>query len=101
MDSSCLVEPVQKISTLEERQGITTARLAVGGLGCLNCANRVRNSLIAVTGVVDADVDHTTGFALVEYNPDLVSMLSLLQAVVQAGNDGRHKYFAMLLDELS
>jgi len=101
MDTNCHVEPVQKISTPEERQGITTARLTVWGLGCLNCANRVRNSLIALIGVVDANVDHTTGFALVEYNADLVSIPSLIQAVVQAGNDSYHKYFAMLLNELS
>lgn len=100
-DANCHVEPIQKISTPEEHQGITTARLAVWGLGCLNCANRVRNNLIAVTGVVEADVDHTTGFAFVEYNPDLVSVPSLLQAVAQAGNDGRHKYFAMLIKEPS
>jgi hypothetical protein len=28
-------------------------------------------------------------------------MPSLLQAVAQAGNDGRHKYVAMLLEEAS
>ena len=101
MDEKCYVEPVQKNSTPEERQGITTARLAVSGMGCPNCANRVRNSLVTLNGVVDADVDHSAGLALVDYSPGLVSMQSLLNAVAQAGGDGRHNYTAMFIEELS
>ena len=99
MDANCHVEPIHKIPTSDEQQNLTTVSLAVGGMGCPNCAARVRNSLLALTGVVDADVDHTTGFAFVEYSPSLVSVPSLLQAVTQAGNDGHHKYVAMLLKE--
>jgi copper chaperone CopZ len=99
MDANCHVEPIQKIPTPDERKNLTTVGLAVWGMGCPNCSNRVRNSLLALTGVVEADVDHTTGFALVEYSPSLVSVPFLLQAVARAGNDGRHKYVAMLFEE--
>ena len=99
MNANCHVEPVQKISTPEERQNLATVGLTVWGMGCQNCSNRVRNGLLALPGVVEADVDHTTGFAFVEYSPSLVSMPALLQAVAQAGDGERHKYIAMLLDE--
>ncbi len=98
MDANCRVQPVQKISTPEERQGIATVCLDVWGMGCPNCANRVRNRLVVLNGVVSAVVDHSSGLAVVNYNPALVSMQSLLDAVSQG--DGPHKYTAALLKEL-
>lgn len=98
MDANCRVEPVQKFSTHEERSGAITACLTVSGMGCPNCANRVRNRLVALNGVAGAVVDHSSGLALVSYNPDLVSMQSMLNAVSQG--DGPHKYTATLLKEL-
>lgn len=99
MDANCHVEPVQKITATAERQSLTTVGLTVWGMGCINCATRVRNALLALTGVVEADVDHTTGFAFVEYSPSLVSVPSLLQAVAKAGDNDRHKYIAMIFEE--
>ncbi len=99
MDANCHVEPVQKINSLDERKNLATVGLTVWGMGCINCAIRVRNALLALVGVVEADVDHTTGFAFVEYSPSLVSVPSLLQAVAQAGDNNRHKYIAMFLEE--
>jgi copper chaperone CopZ len=101
MDANCHVEPIQKITTPDERKNLAVVGLTVWGLGCPNCANRVRNSLVALGGVVEADVSHTTGFAFVEYNPDLVTMPALLQAVAQAGDGDRHKYVAMFLEGAS
>lgn len=43
MDENCHVEPLQKTATPEEQQATTSALLAVGGMGCPNCAARVRN----------------------------------------------------------
>lgn len=101
MDANCRVEPTQKITTPDERKNLAVVGLTIWGMGCPNCANRVRNGLIALVGVVEADVDHTTGFAFVEYNPDLVTLPALLQAVAQAGDDDRHKYIAMFLESVS
>ena len=66
-------------------------------MGCPNCAARVRNSLIALTGVVEAYVDHTAGMAQVNFNPNLTNLPALVEAVAQAGGDGRHEYRAQLL----
>jgi copper chaperone CopZ len=94
MDATCHVEPLQKIATHEEQQATALIRLRVQGLGCPNCAARVRNSLLALKGVTEAEVDHFTGTADVEFNPSLVTIPTLCEAVAKAGNDGRHRYRA-------
>lgn len=95
MDENCYVEPLHKKVTLAEYQKTRLALLAVQGMGCPNCAARVHNSLIALDGVTNVRVDHLTGNAQVTFNPDLVAFPALLEAVAQAGNDGRHAYRAM------
>lgn len=97
MNDTCYVEPIQKIVADEERQKVEMAFLTVWGMGCPNCAARVRNSLLSLNGVVNAFVDHITGMAGVAFNPQLVSVEMLLGAVAHAGNDGRHEYGAQLL----
>jgi integral membrane protein (TIGR01906 family) len=96
MKESCHVEPVQKAATPAERQVEQRSVLSVWGMGCPNCAARVRNSLVSLHGVVDAAVDHEAGTAEVLYNPDLVGVPALIAAVSLAGNDGRHRYYAQL-----
>ena len=101
MDEKCHVEPLEKTPTVEEQQTTTTALLAVGGMGCPNCAARVRNSLLSLTGVVEAQVVLETSMADVTYNPDLTDVAALLNAVAQAGADGRHHYYAQEWQELT
>ena len=97
MDQNCHVEPVTKIVTSEERRNTEIALLTVWGMGCPNCAARVRNSLLSLNGVVNANVDHAAGMAEVAFNPELVVVEKLIGAVANAGNDGRHEYVARLL----
>ncbi len=96
MEDNCHVEPIARTPSAAERAGAVTAELAVSGMGCPNCAARVRNSLVRVHGVVDAVVDHTTGRALVAFNPRFATAAQLVEAVSRAGGDGRHEYRAML-----
>lgn len=94
MDENCYVEPAHKKVTVEEYQNPRMAWLVISGMGCPNCAGRVRNSLIALYGVTEAIVDHIDGVAEVSFNPRLVSPEALIDAVAGAGNDGRHSYAA-------
>jgi len=94
MDEQCHVEPLQKVASADERSKTSWTLLAVYGMGCPNCANRVRNSLISLNGVMEAYVDHTMGIADVEFNPDLVTIPALIDVVARAGGDGRHNYHA-------
>ena len=97
MDDNCYVEPVQKIVTDEERQKVEMALLTVWGMRCPNCAARVRNSLLSLSGVVNVCIDHTVGIAGVVFNPELATVKMLINAVANAGSDGRHEYGARLL----
>ena len=97
---SCSVEPAVKEASDEERSHIVDAWLLVWGMGCPNCAARVRNSLLARSGVVRAEVNHLTGSAHVFYNPKMVTEHALTMAVAQAGGDGRHEYGAVVANPM-
>ncbi len=97
MGSCCGVEPFDKEPTVEEQENSKQVSLAVSGMGCMSCANRIQNSILRSTGVVEAQVDHMTGIARVVYNPQMSSLNDLFQAVVRAGGDGHHNYSARMI----
>ncbi len=97
MDENCHVDPIQKTATAEERQATTATLLAVQGMGCPNCAARVRNSLLSLAGVVEAKVVLDLAIADVTYNPGLTNVPALIRAVAGAGGDGRHEYRAEVI----
>ncbi len=72
--------------------------LAVTGMGCINCANRVFNGLIATPGVLWAEVDQHTGRAFVSYMGNETGINELTSAVKKAGTDNNHQYSARLLE---
>jgi copper chaperone CopZ len=97
MEDHCQVSPIQKISSAEENANTMQAYLAISGLNCPNCANRVRNALISSLGVTDALVDHIDGLAEVTYNPDLIRPTHFMEIVSKAGGDGIHRYSAEVI----
>jgi copper chaperone CopZ len=98
MEKACHVGAIHKAPSVEERQEQATALLAMQGMGCPNCVNRVRNSLLQVYGVVSAEIDLESGRAKVIFNPRLTGTEDLRQAVAAAGQDARHKYRAYLIN---
>ncbi|MFC6768824.1 heavy metal translocating P-type ATPase, partial [Natrinema soli] len=62
-----------------------TARLAVPEMDCPSCAGKVDKSLGRVDGVVDADLNPTTGTATVTYDPDRTSEADVVEAIEGAG----------------
>lgn len=99
MCGNCRVEPIEKTASAEELETTTVAHLAIFGMGCPTCAARVRNSLLTVHGVSEAEVDHTAGRGKVVFAPRLTTIDAVVDAVTQAGNDGRHEYWAVPLDQ--
>ncbi len=93
----CHVEPISKEASAQEMAQTTEALLLVSGMGCPNCAARVRNSLLSLQGVVEAHVDHLNGRAHVTFNPAMVTGDALTEAVRLAGGDGRHEYRAQVV----
>jgi copper chaperone CopZ len=98
MEENCYVEPVYKTAvSAQQLQQADRATLAIWGMGCQNCVTRVRNSLLATEGVYGVDVYLNMALAEVMYDSKRVLPKQLLEAVAQAGNDGRHEYRARLL----
>ncbi len=91
-DKNCHVEPVQKQPAVEELSQTKRKWLAIRGMGCQNCANRVRNSLLGLEGVSAVLVDVQRAVAVVDFNPSMVRLVDLANAVTAAGGDGRHEY---------
>lgn len=97
MGGTCHVEPLEKYVNPEELREAHMAILAVWGMGCPNCAMRVRNGLVGLDGVVSADIDLERGLAFVDYLPAKTDLHALILAVAAAGNDGRHNYRASII----
>jgi len=98
MDENCYVEPIYKgVVSADQLQKADTATLVVWGMGCENCATRVRNSLLTLDGVFGVDVYLNMAVAEVSYNQEKISAHQLVEAVSTAGNDGRHQYRAELV----
>lgn len=94
MSGKCHVDPVHKIPSFEEQRNANAVMLTLWEVGCSSCATRVRNHLLLLTGVLDVSVDHVRGHARVVFNPHLVAVSELLDAVRRAGGDGIHEYRA-------
>ncbi len=97
MNANCHVEPIQKDVSVEDQNAAQTVILTVWGLGCENCANRVRNSLLRLDGVVSAVIALAHGLAMVDYVPSKTNLNDILLAVAAAGNDGHHHYRAAIV----
>ena len=98
MDENCYVKPINKdIQTLKQPQKLDKATLIVSGMGCENCATRVRNSLLTLEGVYGAEVFLNMALVEVSYEFEKTSPQELVAAIARAGNDGRHEYRAQLV----
>ena len=64
-----------------------TARLAITGMSCANCAATIEDAVGALEGVADVDVNAATDDATVEYDPDAVTLRAIYDAVAEAGYD--------------
>lgn len=90
----CYVAPLDKPPDPTRIGGRALARLALSGLGCPNCVTRVRNALIALEGVLDAEVTLEPQRAAVTYDPTRTYPEHLAEAVFWAGATSRHPYRA-------
>ena len=59
--------------------------ISIGGMHCVSCASNVEKQLTALLGVVDAKVNFASGRALVIFEPKIVDIEKLYQAVESAG----------------
>lgn len=71
--------------------------MSVSGMGCINCANRVRNGLVQTPGVLWAEVNLQSRRAYVAFDAAAVEVEDLVAAVATAGRTSNHHYDAVLL----
>jgi len=93
-ENDCYVEPKEKQADAGELKNLESEWFSIAGMGCPNCSNRVRNSLLELEGVSSAMVDHRRGVAIVDFNPAKATLEDLARAVSAAGKDSGHAYSA-------
>lgn len=62
-----------------------TVTINVSGMACGGCSNTVRQALLALEGVAEAEVSHVEAQASVRYDAAKVTPAQLRQAVESAG----------------
>ena len=62
-----------------------TVTLNVTGMVCGGCSNSVKQALLALDGVVSAEVSHATGEAVVSFDRTKASASQLEAAIKAAG----------------
>ena len=97
---NCHVEPMEKPVDPAALASAEIAYLAVRGMGCPRCAMRVRNGLLGLDGVLTAEILLADGLAVAAYDPARLAADDLVAAVGAAGNDGRHRYQAQLIQRM-
>ena len=97
MNDNCHVEPINKTVLDHVLGNADRILLSISGMGCQNCATRVRNNLLLLEGVYDADVLLNMRMAEIYFDEKKVSTDALIHAVTAAGNNGRHNYLAEVI----
>lgn len=64
-----------------------TARLKTSGMHCSSCSMLVDLTLGDVPGVVASKTDHASGDTVVEYDPDVVGVEGIIEAIREVGYD--------------
>lgn len=93
-NENCHVEPIEKLVDKSALQTAQAAVMIVSGMGCPRCVTRVSNGLLALDEVFLVDIQLTTGMAAAAYDPQRLTPEDLTRAVADAGNDGKHQYWA-------
>ena len=70
-----------------ERENIKTAELKIKGMSCAACARKIERNLLALEGVQEAQVNLATDKAVLRYDPALIKLEKLKQAVRDRGYD--------------
>jgi Cu+-exporting ATPase len=56
-------------------------RLAISGMSCANCSSTVEEAVGGLEGVESADVNYATDEGAVTYDPDVVGLAAVFEAI--------------------
>lgn len=97
MDGNYHMVPVDKPASPGDCEEAMMVMLAVDGMGCPNCATRIRNSLIGLDGVLEAYVYQSLQLAEVIFDPRSAGPMDFVRAVSSAGDDDQQAYRARIV----
>lgn len=84
------------IPLIDDQEHIRFARLQVSGMFCAVCVTRIQDRLGALDGVLKSQVNQVAGVVDVIFDSNFITVSALLQAVMQAGDDDRYTYRAVV-----
>jgi copper chaperone CopZ len=96
-EGGCQVTPVYATASEAQLAQASVLFLAVEGMGCPTCTQRVRNGLLQIQGVLDASVELDSGLAKVWFDDGVVTPATVAADLPAAASDARHSYTARLL----
>lgn len=91
------VKPAAPQAPPERLEGHAVVRLAIADMECPDCANRIRNALVAHPAVIEVETDACAALACVWYDPARVSVREILGVVAVAGEGTQHQFLAVAL----
>ncbi|MDR1087979.1 MAG: sulfite exporter TauE/SafE family protein [Coriobacteriales bacterium] len=61
--------------------GVTTQRLRIDGMTCVNCQKRIEQKLRSTAGVEKAEISYTAGTAVVAYDASAISLQRIVRII--------------------
>lgn len=86
-DAGFDAEVLPKISFKSKDQGTVTGKFRIGGMTCAACVNSVEGILRNLPGVTRAVVALATSMGEVEYDPNKMGKVEIINAIEDAGFD--------------
>jgi Cu+-exporting ATPase len=62
-----------------------SVRIPIGGMGCASCARKIEKTVAALPGVDSASVNFASETASISYDPSLVRISEIKQAIIDVG----------------
>ncbi len=62
-----------------------TITMQIAGMACGGCSQNVKQALLALDGVIDAEVSHANGQAVVSFDSDRLTLSQLSNTVNASG----------------
>ncbi len=87
LPEKALIDRVAELgfSLSPDRSAEKTVTLAIGGMHCASCSSRIEKVLNGKEGIVSAAVNLASEQARVAYDPDLINVRQMREAIVELG----------------
>ncbi|MGZ4848952.1 MAG: heavy metal translocating P-type ATPase [Halobacteriota archaeon] len=78
---------VQAIRDVGYDADIARAELEIAGIVCVSCVNTIEGALKELPGVIDQSINSVTAHAIIDYDPSVVSLETIIQTIRSTGYD--------------